>query len=177
MTPFFPKRTFSRRDIFRALTGRLRQDATPAFPTGLDPLSKAIDHLVATGHYQEALAKLHTLVNKSPDHIQARRKVGYCLFQIGRYAEAEQTFAGILAHHPQDSFTLLHQGLSLVKQDRLSEAIVAWRKYFNTDQPIIQRAVNLQIALFETGGPSESEEVAKHIQEAVAEQQQVDLGK
>lgn len=176
MNSFFPKRTFSRRDIFRALTGRLRQDATPAFPTGLDPLSKGIDHLVDTGHYQEALAKLHSLLNKSPDHIQARRKAGYCLLQLGRYVEAEQTFTDILVHHPQDPFTLLHQGLSLVRQDRLSEAIVVWRRYFNTDQPIIQRAVNLQIALFETGGPSESEEVARHIQEAVAEQQHVDQG-
>ncbi len=177
MTSFFPKRTFSRRDIFRALTGRLHQDATPAFPIGFDPLSKAIDHLVDTGDYQKALAKLRSLVNKSPDHIQARRKVGYCLLQTGQYAEAEQTFTDILVHHPQDPFALLHHGLSLVKQGRLSEAIVVWRRYFNTDQPIIQRAVNLQIALFETGGPSESEDVAKHIQEAVVEQQQVDQGK
>jgi len=176
MSLFFPKRAFSRRDIFRALTGRLRQDATPAFPTGIDPLSKAIDHLINQGRYSEASTRLQSLLAKSPDHVQARRKLGYCLFQIGKVSEAEQTFAHILTQTPHDSFALLHQGLTLAKQDRIAEAVAVWRRYFNTDQPVIQRAVNLQIALFETGGPSDSEDMVNHIQKAIAEQQQSDQG-
>lgn len=176
MASFFPKRTFSRRDIFRALTGRLRQDATPAFPTGIDPLSKAIDRLIIQGRYPEAMTKLQALVHKSPDHVQARCKLGYCLLQTGRDSEAEEVFADILAQTPHDAFALLHQGLCLVKQDRLSEAVAVWRRYFNTDQPLIQRAVNLQIALFETGGPSEPDEIVHQIHKAIAEQQKLDQG-
>lgn len=140
----------------------------------MDPLGKSIDSLMAQGRFAEASTKLRRLLDKSPDHVQARRKLGYCLMQTGQRAEAEQELSTILTHYPHDPFALLHQGLNLVVQRRLPEAISVWRKYFNTDQPVIQRAVNLQIALFETGGPSEPEEVAAHIQQAIAEQQDMD---
>ena len=156
------------------MAGRLRQDATPGSPTGMDPLGKSIDSLIAQDRFAEALTKLRQLLDKSPDHVQARRKLGYCLMQTGQTTEAEHELGTLLAHHPHDPFALLHQGLNLVIQRRLPEAISMWRKYFNTDQPVIQRAVNLQIALFETGGPSDPEEVAAHIQQAIAEQQGMD---
>ena len=157
-----------------ALTGRLRQDVTPAAPTGLDPKAKSIDRLIAEGRYAEAATNLRHMLDKSPDHVQARRKLGYCLMQTGQTAAAEQELTAILSHYPHDPFALLHHGLNLVRQSRIAEAISVWREYFNTDQPVIQRAVNLQIALFETGGPSDPEEMADHIQQAIAEQQSMD---
>ncbi|MFO7876105.1 MAG: tetratricopeptide repeat protein [Desulfovermiculus sp.] len=174
MSHFFPKRTFSRRDMLMALTGRLRQDATPRAPTGRDPKSKAIDRLIDQNQLEEAIAGLHALLKKSPDHVQAERKLGYCLLQAGRLSEAGRVFEAILARHPHDVFALLHLGLALTRQDRLAEAISVWRRYMNTDQPVIQRALNLQIALYETGGPSSPEQVAENIQQAIAEQQTLD---
>ena len=176
MSFFFPKRTFSRRDIFKALTGSLRQDATPAAPTGVDPLARAADRLIEQKEYAQALPKLRALLRKSPDHVQALRKLGYCLVRTGDTAAAEETFARILKQHPRDPFALLHQGLNLAYQNRLPEAIGLWRQYFNTDQPIIQRAVNLQIALYETGGPNDPLETAEQIQKAMYEQERQDQG-
>ncbi len=140
----------------------------------MDPLGKSIDNLMTQGRFSEASTKLRQLLDKSPDHVQARRKLGYCLMQTGQRAEAEHELSTVLTHYPHDPFALLHQGLNLVVQRRLPEAISVWRKYFNTDQPVIQRAVNLQIALFETGGPSDPEDVVAHIQQAIAEQQDMD---
>lgn len=174
MSHFFPRRTFSRRDMLRALTGRLRQDATPQAPTGRDPQSRAIDRLIDQNQLEDAITGLQTLLEKSPDHLQAQRKLGYCLLQAGRLSEAGRMFETILARHPHDVFTLLHFGLVLTRQDRLPEAISVWRRYMNTDQPVIQRALNLQIALYETGGPSSPEQVAENIQQAIAEQQKLD---
>lgn len=157
-----------------ALAGRLRQDATPRTPTGRDPKSRAIDRLIDQNQLGEAIAGLRTLLKKSPDHVQAQRKLGYCLLQAGRLSEAVRVFEAILSRHPNDAFALLHQGLALTRQDRLAEAISVWRRYMNTDQPVIQRALNLQIALYETGGPSSPEQVAENIQQAIAEQQKLD---
>ena len=172
MRPLFPQRKFSRRDILKALSGRLRQDGTAASPTGFDPSSKAIDQLIQHGRVHEAIPKLRDLLAKSPDHVQAQRKLGYCLLQTGDEAEAQTIFTDLLQAHPSDPFALLHQGLALSKQGHLEQAVHLWRQYFNTDQPIIQRAGNLQIALFDSGGPSTPQEAAASIAEAIARQMQ-----
>jgi Flp pilus assembly protein TadD len=174
MSSVFPRRIFSRRDILKVFAGHMKQDATPASQTGIDPLSRSIDQHIEIGDYDQAVEKLKALLQKSPDHIQAHRKLGFCLLQIGHTVEAEKVFAGILRHLPHDSFALLHQGLNLAQQNRLTEAIDLWRQYLNTDQPIIQRAVNLQIALHETGAPADPQEVADQILTAIATQQTMD---
>ncbi len=175
--PFaFSKRSFSRRDILKVFAGRMKQDATPALQTGIDPLSRSIDHLIDIRDYEQATKKLESLLQKSPDHIQAQRKLGFCLTRIGRLAEAEKIFSGILRHLPHDPFALLHQGVNFARQNRLDQAIEVWRLYFNTDQPSIQRAVNLQIALYETKAPADPQEAADQIMKAIADQQKMDQG-
>ncbi len=154
-----------------ALAGRMRQDATPASLTGRDPLARTIDRLIAREDFEHAADKLRELLNQSPDHVQARRKLGYCLLRTGRHQEAEEAFARILNKHPRDPFALLYQGVTMAQCDRLSEAVAVWRRYFNTDQPVIQRAVNLQVALFDSGGPKDGREAAEHILQAVTDQQ------
>jgi Flp pilus assembly protein TadD len=154
----------------------MRQDATPASITGRDPLARTIDRLIAREDFGHAADKIRELLNQSPDHVQARRKLGYCLLRAGRNEEAEEAFATVLTSHPGDPFALLYQGVILARCDRLSEAVALWRRYFNTDQPVIQRAVNLQVALFDSGGPKDGREAAEHILQAVADQQKLDQG-
>lgn len=168
------QRGFSRRDILFGVLEKFRFPDTSMKRTGYDILSKQIDALIQEGQYETALIYLKKLIKKSPDHLQAQNKVGYCLLRLGRAKQAIHAFSKVLARDGKNNFALLYQGLAWAKEEDIPKAICCWQKYFNIDQPIIQRAINLQLALLEMGGPVEPAEIVNSIERAILEQARSD---
>ncbi len=142
--------------------------------TGFDLLSREIDTLLQNQDYQEAKQKLDSLLKKSPEHLQAKQKLGYCHLKLGRTDQAITIFKEILDSKPRDNFALLYMGLALCHEKRLEEAISYWREYFNIDQPIIQRALNVHIAFYESGSSDSPSNIIQDIEAAIQKQNKAD---
>jgi tetratricopeptide (TPR) repeat protein len=124
--------------------------------------------------YPQAITALKQLVQKSPDHLQAQQKLGYCLLRQEELEAAIHLFKDILQNLESDNFSLLYLGLALAKQGKTQEALATWKRYFNIDQPYIQRAINLQIALSETDDQGSNDDVVACLEEAIAAQEKAD---
>jgi len=66
---------------------------------------------------------------------------------------------------------LLYLGLAHALREEPGRAVEVWRGYFNVDRPLIQRAVNLQIALYDSGVATSAREMAESVLEAIREQE------
>ena len=117
---------------------------------------------------------LRETLRKSPDHFQSGQKLGYCLMKLGELKRASEVFDQLLDIRPRDNFSHLYLGLIRARQGDSGSALRQWKQYFNVDQPIIQRALNLQAALYESGGPSSASDMAEHIEQAIEEQHSSD---
>lgn len=170
----FTTKKYSRRDILFGFRRNFKNRDSTATSTGLGLKAKEIDDLMAAGHFAQAREALQAILAKSPDHIQARKNLGYCLLRTNRLEEADSEFRTVLTSSPNDNFSLLNLGLVLVKQGRVAEAISWWKGYFNPDQPIINRVLNLQISLFDMGSLGSPDEIEKSLETAIREQKASD---
>jgi len=174
MTRPIRTKTMSRRDVLFSLFGRWRRSDAPSRGVGFDVQSREIETKLAEEDFQAAAELLEELLAKSPDHIQAMQKLAYCRYKLGLPEEGLELLNTVQSLKPTDNFTALYLGLILCRLERLDEAMNAWRDYFNIDQPVIQRAINLQLTLFEMDGPSAAQEVAQAVEEAISEQERLD---
>ncbi len=170
----FKKKKYSRRDILFGLRSNFKKQDSTGTSTGIGFQAKEIDALMASGRFEAAGQELQKVLEKSPDHQQVRKNLGYCLLKTNRLEEAASEFKTVLRSRADDNFCLLHLGLILVKQGRVAEAISWWKGYFNPDQPIINRVLNLQISLYDMGSLGSGEEIEKSVETAVREQKAKD---
>ena len=166
----FKKKKYSRRDILFGLRSNFKKRESAGTSTGIGFQAKEIDTLMASGKFEKAVHELQKVLEKSPDHQQARKNLGYCLFKTDKLEEAASEFRSVLRSRTEDNFCLLYLGLILVKQGRTAEAISWWKGYFNPDQPLINRVLNLQISLYDMGSLGSGEEIEKSVETAIEEQ-------
>ncbi|MFW6244170.1 MAG: hypothetical protein ACOC15_03440, partial [Desulfovibrionales bacterium] len=67
-------------------------------------------------------------------------------------------------------------GLVLARSGSREEALAAWKRYRNIDQPLILRAVNLLLGREEIGEGDAAEEMVAEVEAAIEAQQQADSG-
>lgn len=171
---YFKTKKLSRRDILFGFRRNFRQQDSSSGKTGFGLEAREVDELMARGEYEEAQKVLWQVLQKSPDHLQARKNLGYCLLKTNAPVEAEKQLHAVLKEKSNDPFSLLYLGLALVKQKRTAEAISWWKEYFNPDQPIINRVLNMQISLFDMGSLGSETEIEKSVEMAIKEQQHSD---
>ena len=167
-------KSFTRRDILFGLKNRFKQTESPLRTTEIDGSAREVNALIREERFSEATALLRQTLKKSPDHLQAGQKLGYCLMKLGELERAAAVLGQVLLIRPRDNFSNLYLGLIRAKEEDLESALAHWKNYFNVDQPIIQRALNLQLALHESGGPTSPSEAAEHIEQAIQEQHSSD---
>lgn len=165
---------YTRRDLLFGMLDRWGAKDTPRERTGFDSLSRDIDDLVRRGRYRDAIPPLQRLLAESPGHERARRKLGFCYVMIGRLEEGIDVLSSVLESRGKDNFVLLYLGLAHAWRGEPERAVEAWRGYFNVDRPLVQRAVNLQIALYDGGMQTSAEEMADSVQQAIREQEEAE---
>jgi Flp pilus assembly protein TadD len=167
---------YSRRDLLLGLFGKWRGKDIPGGKTGFGPQEREIDALLQQGDYAQAASLLQELLQKVPGHVQARQKLGYCLLQNQEPEAAAQELRLALQERPGENFCLLYLGLAMAWQGDLEQALHYWEQYFNPEQPLIQREINLLLALKDTSGLDSAREIAQRVQQAISRQQSKDQG-
>lgn len=168
---------FSRRDILFGGLRKLRawggdQDPVPAGQAA--PPASEMARRLAAGHaafkrsdHAAAAEEYLACTRLDPDHADARRRLGYCLYRQGRYVQARVELDRALRILGKDNFASLYLGLTLARMGRPADAVAAWRAYYNPDEVRIMRELNLQIALLESPEPPLAATAADAVDEAV----------
>lgn len=170
MRPPYKPKTYSRRDFLFGMINRYRSDAFWGESTGYDPGTREADAYLKAGDFAKGAELLEEMLSKSPDHIQARQKLAYCYLKTDKAEQAASELNKVLQRGREDNFTFLYLGLALAKLGRLGDAVETWKNYFNVDRPLIQRALNLQIALYDSDAAT-PEDMVQSIEQAIEEQQ------
>jgi len=161
----------SRRDLLFGAVRRLRkeEDEPAPAPPAPDPAFDLGNAAYKSGDYQGAAAGYRQCLENAPDHVEALKRLGYCLYRLGQYAQAEAEFRRILGLREKDNFASLYLGLAYARMDEPEKAAAAWKGYFNPDEVRIQREINLQAALLETPEPPSAQDMAEAVEQVVAD--------
>lgn len=145
-----------------ATAGITKDDATTAkqsFEDGNRHYAKA-EYDEASTHYREC-------VRLFPAHLEARKRLGYCFYQLGKHLQARVEFERILKAAKKDNFCSLYLGLCYARLGKAKKVLEAWQGYFNPEEVRIMRELNIQRALLESPEPPELEDVADSLEEAI----------
>ena len=132
------------------------------------------DRLFSRGDYAGAEVVFRNYLDRFPDHAPARCKRILCLYRGERLEEAESALRTMLRERRSESFVRLYLGLVLARSGKREEALAVWMGYFNIDQPLIQRAINLLMGRDEIGEEPDTEEMVAEVEAAIADQQRAD---
>jgi tetratricopeptide (TPR) repeat protein len=164
-------KTLSRRDLlFRPMKGIRERDEVTA-PAGLTGDCLDADQALKRGDYPQARELYQRCIASAPENKEARKRLAYAGYRMGDAAEARAEFESYLQRFPGDSFALLYLGLAHATLGDIPAATRVWKDYFNLDQPIILREINLQLALLESGEPLAAEEIVSSIEAAISRQE------
>lgn len=169
------QKKYSRRELFQSLVGRGRRDAVLSTPGPDGSVSKGASHL-ERGEYAEAVRFYRAYLEKFPDHLPTRRRLVLSLYKAGRLQETRAEIEAMLREGAGESFARLYLGLVLARTGSRDEALAAWKRYLNIDQPLILRAINLLLGREEIGEGTASEEMVAEVEAAIEAQQRADSG-
>ncbi len=164
----------SRRDFLFGFRKRLLKSFSIEETTsGIGELAREGDNALRKGEYLSAIGHFKELLTIQKDNLIARQKLAYCYYKIDKIAEAKEEFLSLLNRGIESNFLYLYLGLCFAKEDRLDKAIEVLKKFFDISKPIVQRAINLQIALYQSSMANKEDFVAT-IEQAISEQSAMD---
>lgn len=99
-----------------------------------------------------------------------RARLGFSLYKAGFHQRAVQELEAALAGGGRNNLASLYLGLALARLDDLAAAGRAWKKYFAPDQTLVQREVNLYLALIEQGTDLSGATAADAVEQAIEAQ-------
>ncbi len=135
--------------------------------SGVDPQVLEADMLLRKNKFQEAAKAYAACLEKEPGHAEALRRLGFCRLKLNQTSEARMAWDELNRIRPGDHFAALYTGLSYAMDNNVPKAIDAWKSYFNIRQPLIQREINLILALHERGDQLDPAGLVKSVQEAI----------
>ncbi|MFO7718151.1 MAG: tetratricopeptide repeat protein [Thermodesulfobacteriota bacterium] len=165
----------SRREVLMAPWQRFRRQDSRDSKTGWDASAREADALLRQGHYQQALAAYRNCIAQDPEHIEAHKKMVVCYCALQRYAQAQKVLVH-LRQKQEDDFIHLYTGIVAAFDGDLPTALNAWKQYANYDQPLVLRAINLQLALEDSGEAIEPIQAGQAVLDAIEEQRRRDRG-
>jgi len=130
--------------------------------------------LLENGDYEGAAEKYRALIKEDSSFLEAHRRLGYCLYRLGKHIQAKVEFERVLYHKKRDNFCNLYLGLVLARLNKPEKAAVVWKNYFNPDELDISREINIQLALLETEEAPEPQAMADAVEDVV-EQRKMQL--
>lgn len=161
--------------MLSSLVGRFKQrDTFEGHSTSLSADLSKQKELFQKGEYEQAAIELRQLLNNKPDYLPAQKLFCLCLLKANHFLHAQQVLQEVKSRHSSDSFCPLYQGLIAAKQGELNKAVQIWQDYKNLRQPIIQREINLQLALVEQGMINDPQETVLKVEQAISKQQAYD---
>lgn len=123
-----------------------------------------LQELIVLGEVEKALPLLEKFVVLNPQHSDALRSIGHCLFVIERPEDALKYLSSALAINPRDTQSLSLIGQCLVRLKKLVEAADVFRHAISIDNTCANSRNNLGMLLLDLARPSEA---LPHFQKAI----------
>jgi len=159
----------SRRRLLFGFMDRLRGNAEEvpmAAASQTAPVLAQANAAFAAGDFVAASGFYKTFLQAESANAEARQRMGECLYRQGKYIQAKVEFERLLQKNRKDNKAILFLGLVLARLDRVQKSAVVWKLFFDPHSVVLQRELNLQIALVESAGEDQLPE-ANAVAEAV----------
>ncbi len=167
------KTRFSRRDFLFGFRRRMLNNIDNIPTSLMMKEAKEADEFLRQGDFSQAKKLLEKVVKKRKDNMVARQKLAYCYYRLNEIKRAKEEFLKLKKMGVTSNLLCLYLGLCYAHEGDLSQAISHLKGFFDISKPIIQRAINLQIALFDSK-MADKEDLISSIEQAIAEQQRMD---
>lgn len=163
-----------RRAMFKTLVGRapkVPEPVIPDEPAEPDPLFVSGSQALREGDAEKAVADLRPYVRAHQRHLEARRRLGLALYQLGRYVQARVEFETVLKRDKSDPLCRASLGLVFFRMGKAEKAAVAWEGLEFPGQPEMTGAALAGTS--ESAGPDETASLENLSQLAEAMEQVV----
>lgn len=175
----------SRRDFLFGGMRRLREKIDTHQESDFDPLAAATKDISADSAQQakeafvrgnEAYARadfeaaapaFRQCVKLFPAHLEARKRLGYCLYRLDQFIQAKVAFEHVLRAAKEDNFCSLYLGLTFARMGKGDKAAKAWKGYYNIDEVRIMRELHVQMAMLESPEPPPMDLVVEQVEETI----------
>jgi tetratricopeptide (TPR) repeat protein len=131
-----------------------------------DPVLEEADRAMGAGEWERAVEAFRRYLAYASGDGQARSRLGYCLYRLGRLVQCECEFNMALRQGPSN-LASLYLGLAAARRGRMDKAVKAWKNYYNPEEASVQREINVQIALVEAGEEPDGRAVADEVEAAL----------
>jgi tetratricopeptide (TPR) repeat protein len=143
----------SRRRLLFGFMDKLRgaPEAAPvASASQTAPILAEANAAFAAGSWEAAIAPYRQFLEAERENAEARQRLGECLYNLGRYIPAKVEFERVMQKNRSNNRAILFLGLVLARLDRVQKAAVVWKLFFDPHSVVLQRELNIQIALVES---------------------------
>lgn len=130
---------------------------------------KEANGLYVDEQWEEARIKYKECLQADQNDSDVRYRLGVCLYKIGKYRQAKMEFERCLRIDREYKDAFLYLGLTMVRLEKPEKAVALWQQYFNPKAVVVQRELNLQLGLLETGVIDPPEEIAAAVEAAIGE--------
>jgi tetratricopeptide (TPR) repeat protein len=130
---------------------------------------KAANALYVDGNWEEAREKYKECLKSDKSDADVRYRLGVCSYRVGKYRQAKLEFERTLRLDRGYKDSLLYLGLTIVRLGKPDKAVALWKQYFNPLAVVVQRELNLQIGLLESGEIDPPETIAEAVEAAILE--------
>jgi tetratricopeptide (TPR) repeat protein len=145
-----------RRRLLFGFVDKLRgaPETTPmASASETAPILAEANAAFAAGSWEAAIGHYRKFLEHERDNVEARQRLGECLYKLGRYIPAKVEFERIMQKNRSNNRAILYLGLVMARLDRVQKAAVVWKLFFDPHNVVLQRELNIQIALVESAVP------------------------
>ena len=160
----------SRRNfLFGAVRRFKNEDDQPVASTAsaVDAMKQA-NSLYLEGQWDEASARYRECLKEDQNDADTRYRIGVCYYRVGKYRQAKLEFERCLRIDQRYADAFLYLGLTMVRLGRSDKVQALWSRYFNPKAVTVQRELNLQLGLIETGQADPDEVIAAAVEKAIA---------
>lgn len=142
----------SRRRLLFGFLDRMRgaEEAPVAVASQTAPVLAQANQAFAARDFAGAAALYKGFLTQESANMEARQRYGECLYRQGQHIQAKVEFERILQKDRANKRAVLFLGLVLARLERPQKAAVVWKLHFDPHDVVLQRELNLQIALAET---------------------------
>lgn len=162
----------SRRNFLFGAVRRLKNEDPDQLVASTSECVEAIKEangLYVDGDYEAARDIYKECLKADQNDADVRYRLGVCLYRIAKYRQAKLEFERVLRidRGYQDAF--LYLGLTMVRLGKPEKAPALWKQYFNTRAIVVQRELNLQLGLMETGVMDPPDTIAEAVEAVIDE--------
>lgn len=143
----------SRRRLLFGFMDKLRgePEAAPvASASQTAPMLAAANAAFAAGTWDAAEGHYREFLKAESENVEARQRLGECLYRQGRYIQAKVEFERIMQKNRSNNRAIVYLGLVMARLERVQKAAVVWKLFSDPHNVPLQRELNLQIALVES---------------------------